>query len=96
MELSNSTSHEPNLDVILHVLNLDFTAHAIETAILRLNPNMLSDATARNTCLSCARRALLSFKKIQSLVSRDRNAFGSYQFYLSWFVLWRKISNARR
>ncbi|GIJ87077.1 hypothetical protein Asppvi_005979 [Aspergillus pseudoviridinutans] len=85
-ELSDSISHESNLDVILHVLNLDFTAHAIETAILRLNPNMLSDATSRNTCLSCARKALLSFQKIQSLVSGDRNALGGYQFYLSWMV----------
>lgn len=96
MEISDSISHESNLDLILHVLNLDFTAHAIETAILRLNPNMLSDVTSRNTCLCCARKALLSLKKIQNFVTGERNALGGYQFYLSWFVSQSRRSDALR
>lgn len=72
--------------MILHVHTLEFTCYSVEATILRFSPSLTYDDRLRERCLFCARKALISLRAIQIINLGERNAVGSYQFYISWYV----------
>ncbi|OOQ88232.1 hypothetical protein PEBR_14390 [Penicillium brasilianum] len=85
-DVSRFPTNEHNIDMILHVHTLEFTCYSVEATILRFSPSLTYDDKLRERCLFCARKALLSLRAIQIINLGERNAVGSYQFYISWLT----------
>ncbi|KAH8589549.1 hypothetical protein B0O99DRAFT_334235 [Bisporella sp. PMI_857] len=71
---------------------MDFSYYAILTSIFRLNPSVGRGSLYREECLTSARKALLSLKRMQETIFVDANFLDEYPYFLTWTMLFFPLS----